>query len=225
MVEGSGKVGRPRAGGPSTSGLSPREEILGAAAKLFTTLGYGATTTREIADRAGLRQASLYYHFAGKDDILAALLEETMRPLLALARELAGREEDPDVRLWVLCHAHIRFLASNPDNLGALYLLPELRSDRFAEFHGQRRALKAAYRTSIESMPGRPADHAMRGHLVFALVEGVILLRREQAALDAKAFSAHGADAALRLAGCPEDRLAHVQDACVRLRDTLVDML
>ena len=36
------------------------------------TLGYANTSTRRIADAVGVRQASLYHHFATKDDILDA---------------------------------------------------------------------------------------------------------------------------------------------------------
>ena len=48
-----------------------REEILAAAAGLFAERGYAATSTRLIADTVGIRQASLYYHFANKEQILS----------------------------------------------------------------------------------------------------------------------------------------------------------
>ena len=81
----SSGVGRPRASGAAASKQDARQALLGAAAELFTAAGYTATTTRAIAESAGLRQASLYYHFPAKEDILAALLAETVRPsLLAL---------------------------------------------------------------------------------------------------------------------------------------------
>ena len=42
-------VGRPRSGGRQRPGGTPREEILDAAAELFTSRGYAATSTRMIA--------------------------------------------------------------------------------------------------------------------------------------------------------------------------------
>ena len=60
------RVGRPRST-PSSSGTGARDEILDAAAALFAERGYAGTTTRAIAERVGIRQASLYHHFAGKD--------------------------------------------------------------------------------------------------------------------------------------------------------------
>ncbi|WP_292717016.1 helix-turn-helix domain-containing protein, partial [Microbacterium sp. 13-71-7] len=75
------------------------EQILDAAAHLFVTHGFAGTTTRMIADRVGIRQATLYYHFATKDKIFVSLLETTLLASLdaavALDRQVAEGEIDP----------------------------------------------------------------------------------------------------------------------------------
>lgn len=45
-------MGRPRASGAAASSEAAREDLLAAAAELFTSAGYAATTTRAIAQRA-----------------------------------------------------------------------------------------------------------------------------------------------------------------------------
>ena len=70
--------GRPRSQQPSRPGATARDEILDAAAELFTTHGFANTSTRSIADAVGIRQSSLYHHFKTKDDILEDLLEGTV---------------------------------------------------------------------------------------------------------------------------------------------------
>ncbi|MGH2718817.1 MAG: TetR/AcrR family transcriptional regulator [Actinomycetota bacterium] len=50
-----------------------RERILDVALELFTEQGYDKTSLREIAERVGISKAALYYHFAGKEDMLMAL--------------------------------------------------------------------------------------------------------------------------------------------------------
>lgn len=50
-----------------------RERILDIAQDLFIENGFDKTSLREIAERIGFSKAALYYHFASKDDILAAL--------------------------------------------------------------------------------------------------------------------------------------------------------
>jgi AcrR family transcriptional regulator len=57
-----------------------RERILAAAYKLFFRQGFTRVGVDEIALSAGITKRTLYYHFASKDDLLAAVLEE-QRPL------------------------------------------------------------------------------------------------------------------------------------------------
>ncbi|MFG2027952.1 TetR/AcrR family transcriptional regulator [Streptomyces sp. NPDC048825] len=206
---GHGRVGRPRAAKRADSGLSARDELLAAAAELFIALGYAATTTRAVAERAGMRQASMYHHFGGKEDLLAELLEATVRPSLDVARMLAAPDEGPgEVRLWALCRADVALLCGGPHNLGALYFLPEVGAERFADFRALRCELKAAYgRLLAATGPGAelpPEELEIRADLVFGLIEGVILIRREAPHRDVVTFAAATADAALRVAGCPE---------------------
>jgi AcrR family transcriptional regulator len=55
-------------------GLETTEKILEAAAELFAGSGYDVVSTRQIAERVGIKDSSLYNHFAGKHLILEALL-------------------------------------------------------------------------------------------------------------------------------------------------------
>nr|WP_237418479.1 TetR/AcrR family transcriptional regulator [Actinomadura rayongensis] len=214
-------VGRPRAVSRPSSGLSPREEILAAAGELFTVRGYAATSTREIAERAGIRQASMYHYFGGKEEILASLLESTVRPSLETARALGDASAPPEARLWALCYQDARLLCTGTHNLGALYLLPE--AERIASFQGLRAELKDAYddllaRTAVTSV--LPDDErTVRSRLVFSLVESVILIRRDNPDLDPDGTAGATANAALRVGGVPERDLARL----ARLGRALLD--
>ncbi len=52
-----------------------RDQILVEAARLFRHQGYAATTLRQIADAAGIKAGSIYYHFGSKDEILGVVLD------------------------------------------------------------------------------------------------------------------------------------------------------
>lgn len=52
-----------------------RQQILATAQRLFTELGYDATSLQRIADEMGLTKAAVYYHFRAKSDILHAAIE------------------------------------------------------------------------------------------------------------------------------------------------------
>ena len=56
-----------------------REEILEAALDLFSVNGYEATSISQLADAVGIRKASLYSHFANKQDILDTVVEIVLR--------------------------------------------------------------------------------------------------------------------------------------------------
>jgi AcrR family transcriptional regulator len=71
-----------------------RQQILETAQRLFTELGYGATSLQRIADELGLTKAAVYYHFRAKHDILhAAMLPgiHRMATLLDEAEAMRGR--------------------------------------------------------------------------------------------------------------------------------------
>lgn len=203
VVKGAG-VGRPRASGAAANRPDARQAVLDAAGELFTGAGYAATTTRAIAERAGLRQASLYYHFPAKEDILAALLAETVRPSLDLAARLVAGPSPAAVRLWALAYADIRLLGSARHNLGALYLLPEVASPNLARFRAERADLKAAYGQLVAASGVAPEAVGIRTDLVFGLVESIAVIRRDDPELDVEAHVREGADGVVRLAGLPE---------------------
>jgi len=207
----AGVRGRPRASA-SPTGLTTEQDIRLAAARLFCTEGYGSTSTYAIARAAGISQAGMYHHFAGKHEILLALLLETVRPSVELCEELGRRSEPAAGRLWALCAYDTRLLVSGDDNLGALYLLPELSDPRFAPFHVERQRLLDGYRDLVAATLGS-AGRGQSGNadlhgltsLVFGLVESVILRRRSEPGLVAGDVDVRIADAALRLLGLDDD--------------------
>ncbi|CKI13416.1 transcriptional regulator AmtR [Mycolicibacterium smegmatis] len=180
MTTTSGR-GRPRLEQPRRPGQTAREEILDAAAELFTTHGYGSTSTRRIADEVGVRQASLYHHFATKDDILDALLAGTVDEPLELAHGLLGESGPAAPRLHALVIYDASQLCAGRWNLGALYLLPELRTDRFAPFRRRRAELRSAYRSLAAAVIAECGGPPEADDLPFRLVESVINSRSDDA--------------------------------------------
>lgn len=211
-------LGRPRATGPSTSGLSTHDDILAASARLFCSVGFGGTSTYAIAREAGISQASMYHYFEGKHAILLELLMRTVHPSVEFATALLDRREEPaESRLWALCAYDVTLLVSGAENTGSLYLLPELGDERFASFHAERDRLQGVYRQLVGACDGvAPQDADLMARLVFGLVESVILSRRSEAEnpeFDGAAGDISGAiaDAALRILGLPADRITQAR--------------
>lgn len=56
-----------------------RQEILEAALDCFSVNGYEATSISQLAEAVGIRKASLYSHFASKQDILDTIVETVLK--------------------------------------------------------------------------------------------------------------------------------------------------
>lgn len=63
-----------------------RDRIVSAASELFYAEGIRAVSVDAVAEKAGLTKRTLYYHFASKDDLIAAYLEAREQPNLARFR-------------------------------------------------------------------------------------------------------------------------------------------
>jgi AcrR family transcriptional regulator len=90
-----------------------RQRILDAAADLVTTAGVAAATPAAIAERAGAGKMSLYRHFSGKDELVAAALASRD---LGFRQWLLGGPADGTPRERVL--ALFDGVASNADRAG-----------------------------------------------------------------------------------------------------------
>jgi len=87
-----------------------RQEVVYEAAKAFARHGYDTTTMQELAATMGLATGALYHYFGAKEQLLMAICDQLMDPLLDRAAELLKEPAPAEdqlravVRLWV---AHV----------------------------------------------------------------------------------------------------------------------
>ncbi len=84
-----------------------RGEILRAAVEVFADRGYFAARMREVAERAGVADGTLYLYFKGKEDLLVSILEEYAGAFLMRARRDAEQTADPIDRLRIVVERHL----------------------------------------------------------------------------------------------------------------------
>ncbi|MGH3973382.1 MAG: TetR/AcrR family transcriptional regulator [Pseudonocardiaceae bacterium] len=170
------RPGRPRRIPEIDSNLPPRDQILDASARLFTDQGYAATSTRNIADAVGMRQASLYYHFAGKPEILEELLARTVRPTLDQIDkiEAVAEEHGAASALYALVMIDTGTLADAPHNCGRLPSFPDVRAlEESKPYQLIHRDLVLTY----ERLGGRVAGLEVNGILLEHMVAVVVRYR------------------------------------------------
>jgi AcrR family transcriptional regulator len=91
-----------------------RERILQATDELFGTLGFDATTTRDIAERSGINKALIHYHFGSKDELLVSLLDAYYARLRAeFASAVARPARTLEAQVLHVVDGYADFLAEN----------------------------------------------------------------------------------------------------------------
>lgn len=78
-----------------------RDEIVQAAATLFTEVGFDATSMSRLASAAGVTTNTVYWYFEDKDAVLVAVLDTLLADALEEYAEQAGRPWHQQV-LWAV---------------------------------------------------------------------------------------------------------------------------
>lgn len=167
-----------------------RKLILDTAARLFRDEGFASVSLRDIAAECGMRAASLYHHFASKDEIVSEVLrigvqrvhEEVRRAVIALP---------PDVDTRTLLHtamrAHLKTLLELHDYSSANVRI-------FGQVPAQVREAHIATRDAYERFwtllfkrcrfAGRRDLHLARLFLINAANGSLEWFRRDRASVD-----------------------------------------
>jgi len=94
-----------------------RDDVVQQAARVFARRGYDQTSMQELATELGIAAGGLYHYFAGKQDLLEAICDALMDPLLARAQELERRELPPAVHLALLVRAWVDHVIDRRDHM------------------------------------------------------------------------------------------------------------
>lgn len=96
--------------------LTPLERILSAAGDIFFEKGFDGARVDEIARRAGVNKAMLYYHVGDKYALFNAVLVRNLDLALSAIREAVGLEGTPEERFRGLVNGFAR-TASEADHI------------------------------------------------------------------------------------------------------------
>jgi len=103
-----------------------RDDILHASARIFSIKGFHAASMQDIAEAVSLQKASLYHHFASKQEILLAILDYALDVIIERLEKVAILPLPPDEKLRQSMITYLQALAEYQDL--AVVLLLEHRS-------------------------------------------------------------------------------------------------
>ncbi|MFI6298467.1 TetR/AcrR family transcriptional regulator [Nonomuraea sp. NPDC050790] len=141
--------------------MHPQENIVKVATQLFAALGYDGTSTRQIADAAGLNIATVNYHVGGKRELYLTVMERAhtaeRAALEASLARLSGA--DPVDAIHRLVDDYLDFCVEHPE-------VPALWMHRWLS--------DASDLTDLERQYVRPLVDAVTRALEPAVTAGVI---------------------------------------------------
>jgi AcrR family transcriptional regulator len=92
-------------------------EVVLDAARVFAAQGYDQTSVPQLAAELGLAAGSLYHYFGGKEQLLIAICNEIMDPLLERAAELEGEGLKPADHLRALVRVWVAHVVAHRDHM------------------------------------------------------------------------------------------------------------
>ena len=159
----------------STRPDSRRQDILQQATQLFGSKGYGRTSIRDIAGAVGMLPGSVYYHFASKEALLAAVYAESIDRSTGQVEEAIAGHQDAWDRLEAAAATHLRLLLTDGVLAAVIVDGPKQPSAAREDLVRQRDRYEAVFRRVVGELdlppgvrPG-PFRHALLGALNWAL--------------------------------------------------------
>lgn len=133
-----------------------RREAIRAAAKVFADKGFHGSSTRDIAERLGIKQGSLYYYFKSKEEALGEVCLYGIEAYVQRMETIAASDQPFEAKLLATVTSHLtayreRNEALKVHNDERLYLPEEKRATLKLLGSGYRRRLEGIFEKGVES--------------------------------------------------------------------------
>lgn len=175
-----------------------RAQIVAATIETIAELGYSQTSFARIAERAGLSSTRLIsYHFAGKDALIHAVIEDVYAGIRAFMEE---RMRDlPDARTTLLAYirSRVEFVADHRTQMDALMSVfldyRGTESERQSGSDTERRSLgrvQDILESGQRAGQFREFDTFVMASTIRRAIDGLPFLLRTEPGLDLDAYAA-----------------------------------
>ena len=141
--------------------------------------GYQKLSMRKIAREVGCSVSSIYEHFANKDQLVHALIDEGFQRWYDLVVEAAAVPGTPLQRLELHCRRYVEFGLQNPEYYEIMYMHHPRGLGRFPRelFRRASRSMDVLSALVHEAAPDAfrsAAEARIHAHVVWAIIHGVV---------------------------------------------------
>lgn len=160
-------------------GQATRAHLVEVATRLFATHGYDGTSIEMVLAESGSSRGSLYHHFAGKDALFWAVLENLEPQIAARVAEAERGAEDPIAELRAGLLTWIRLACDQEFRQLVLIDAPAVLGwQRWREIdeQGSLAAIRAALAWAAEAGRIEPRHVDVFAHIVMAAVNEVAMM-------------------------------------------------
>lgn len=167
-------------------------EVVQEAARVFAARGYDQTSVPQLAEELGIAAGSLYHYFGSKEQLLIAICDQLMDPLLVEARELLDDPgDDAATRLRELVRLWVRHVIAHRDHM--LVFLQERHvidhGDQWLPVRRSRKRFEELVEEVLADVPTRLGDRRLTLSALLGMVNHTAQWYRPRGRLDAGAIA------------------------------------
>ena len=159
--------------------MALREEILEVSKDILIQDGFSKMSMRRIARRANVTATSIYLYFKNKDDLLLALIEESINDLKNALQEVVDPGKDFIQQLEDMARAYIRFALEHPKEYEIIYMvrpeeMPKYPREKFNEVRSAYELLAGIISDGKEQNLIEVDDPLISAYTIWAQIHGVV---------------------------------------------------
>ncbi|MGH2938319.1 MAG: TetR/AcrR family transcriptional regulator [Solirubrobacterales bacterium] len=152
-----------------------RAEVIEEAAHIFARRGYDQTSVPELGEALGQATGSLYHYFGGKEQLLIAICDQLMEPLLERTESLLAEQAPAREQLRALVHLWVAHVIDHQDHM-LVFQQERHLIDHGAQWRGVRESRKRFERLveGVLRQVGRGGDEEADQRLLLAALLGMV---------------------------------------------------
>ncbi len=158
--------------------MSLREEILDVSKRILIKNGFSKISMRKIAKEADVTATSIYLHFKNKDDLLLALIEDSVEHLNAELMEALDPGKDVIRQLEDLARAYLHYALEHPQAYEIIYMvrpeeMPKYPREKFQQIRSSYEFLAGIIQKGVDQQVFAVDDPLISAYTLWAQMHGI----------------------------------------------------